>query len=114
MSLVTILWSMGASVALTLALLYGATWVLEKRLLPHLFFAILAIATAANARCELGMMHSVTPAEWGAWFRWYQAPLFAVILSETLFVGSYLATGRLWVLWTLVSMRAIHLVACTN
>ena len=61
MSLVTILWSMGAAAALTLALVYGATWVFDKRLVSHLLFGILAIATATAARCELGMMHSASP-----------------------------------------------------
>ena len=111
MSLVTILWSMGAAASLTLAVIYGATWVLDRRLVSHLLFGILAIATAAAARCELGMMHSATAAEWGEWYRWYSVPLYAELIAGALFVRSYLGTGRRWVLWVLVFMRGIHMAA---
>jgi hypothetical protein len=50
MNLVTILWSMGAAASLTLAVVYGATWILERRFVPHLLFGILATATAMAAR----------------------------------------------------------------
>ena len=110
MSLITILWSMGAAVALTLAAVYGATWVLERRLVANLFFCIFAVATALCARCELGMMHSATPAEFGDWVRWYHAPVFFIFLSLGLFVRFYLGAGRAWLLWTIMSMRGIFLV----
>jgi len=109
MSLVTILWSMGAAAALTLAAVYGATWLFERRLLANLFFSISAIATALCARCELGMMHSATPAEFGEWVRWYHLPLFLVFLSQGLFVLSYLGAGRRRLFWTIMSMRAVYL-----
>ena len=38
MSLITVLWSMGAATALTVAVIYGATRVFEGRLVPHLLF----------------------------------------------------------------------------
>lgn len=111
MSLVTVVWSMGAAASLTLAVIYGATWVLDRRLVSHLLFGILAIATAMAARCELGTMHSATPAEYGEWLRWYAVPLFGELIAATLFVRSYLGTGRTWALWLLLTMRVIHLVA---
>lgn len=111
MSLITILWSMGAAVSLSLALIYGVTWVLDRRLVSHLLFAILAIATAMAARCELGLMHSATPAEYDEWIRWYMVPVFAEIIAVTLFVRSYLGTGRAWALWVLLFTRMIYLVA---
>ena len=111
MSLVTVLWSMGAAVSLTLALIYGATWVLERRLVSHLIFGILAIASAMAARCELGLMHSVTAAEYGDWLRWYVVPAFAEVVATPLFVRSYLGTGRPWALWVLLVLRVIYLLA---
>lgn len=110
MSLVTIVYSMGAAVALTLAAVYGVTWLLERRLVANLFFSIYAIALALTARCELGMMHSATPAEFGEWVRWYHAPMFLIFLSLLLFIRFYLGTGRMWLVWTIMSMRAIFLV----
>jgi signal transduction histidine kinase len=111
MSLVTVLWSMGAAVSLTLALIYCATWVLERRLVSHLIFGILAIASAMAARCELGLMHSATAAEYGDWLRWYAVPGFGEVMATPLFVRSYLGTGRPWALWVLLVMRVILLGA---
>jgi signal transduction histidine kinase len=111
MGLVTILWSMGGAAALTLAVIYGATWVLERRLVAHVLYGILAIATALEARFELGLMHSATAVEYGHWLRWYAVPIFVGILSSTLFIRSYLGTGRLWALWVLLGMRVTLLVA---
>jgi signal transduction histidine kinase len=56
------------------------------------------------------MMHSATPAEFGEWIRWYHVPVFFIFLSLGLFVRFYLGTGRRWLLWTIMSMRAIFLV----
>jgi signal transduction histidine kinase len=101
---------MGAAVALTLAAVYGVTWLLERRLVANLFFCIFGLATALIARCELGMMHSATPAEFGEWVRWYHVPVFFIFLSLGLFVRFYLGTGRMWLLGTIMAMRAIFLV----
>jgi signal transduction histidine kinase len=111
MSLITILWSMGAAAALTLAMVYGASWLFERRLIANLLFGVSAIATAVTARCELGMMHSATAAEFGVWMHWYQVAAFFFFVSQILFVWLYLGTGRQWLVWTLVSMRGIMLLA---
>jgi len=109
MSLITILWSMGAAAALTLALVYGGTWLLDRRLVPNLLFALVAIATALCARTELGMMHSATPAEFGEWMRWYHIGVFLNYVGIILFVRGYLGTGRLWLAWSILGVRAILL-----
>jgi signal transduction histidine kinase len=111
MSLVTVLWAMGAAGAMMLAIVYGATWALEKRLVPNLFFCLTALAVAASARCELGMMHSATPAEFGEWLRWYHLPVFFVFVFQGLFVRFYLRSGRWWLLWIVLSLRLIIVVA---
>jgi signal transduction histidine kinase len=111
MSLVTVLWAMGAAAAVMLAIVYGATWILERRLVPNLFFCLTALAVAACARCELGMMHSATPAEFGEWMRWYHLPVFFVFLFQGLFVRFYLRGGRWWLLWTVLSLRLIIVIA---
>jgi len=111
MSLVTILWSMGAAAALTLAAVYGTVWLFERRLVAYLLFCVTALATAASARGELGMMHAGTPAELGEWMRWYLVAIFFVIVWQLLFVRSFLGTGRNWLLWSAVLARGILLVA---
>jgi len=111
MSLVSILWTTAAAAALTLAAVYGATWLFERRLVTNLFFSLTALATAACARCELGMMHAGTPAELGEWMRWYLVTLFFAIVGQLLFVRSFLGTGRNWLLWSALLARGVILVA---
>jgi signal transduction histidine kinase len=109
MSLVTVLWSMGAGAAVMLAVLYGATWVLDRRLLAYFFLGVISIATAGIARCEIGMMHAGTPAEFGEWTRWYHLPVFFQMVGQMLFVACYLGAGRMWLAWAAVGMRTVLL-----
>jgi signal transduction histidine kinase len=110
MSLVTVLWSMGAAAALTLAVLYGAAWWSERRNLGNLMFCLTAVAVAGIARAEVGMLHATTVAAFGEWARWYHLPLFLAIVGQLLFVRYYLGTGRAWLLRTIVLARLVVLV----
>jgi signal transduction histidine kinase len=98
---------MGVGAALMLAVIYGATWLLERRLVASFYFLLTALATAGIARCELGMMHATTPAEFGEWAHWYQIPVFLGIFGPVMFVRHYLGAGRAWLAWTVVAMRAV-------
>ena len=69
MSLVTVLWSMGAGAALTLAVLYGSAWWVDRRTLGNLMFCITALAVVAIARTEVGMLHASSIAGYGDWAR---------------------------------------------
>ena len=111
MSLVTVLWSMGAGAALTLAVLYGSAWWVERRNLGYLLLCLTAVAVAGLARIEVAMMHAASVAAYGEWARWYHLPLFFAIVGLLFFVRSYLGTGRVWLLWTIVSARLVVLVA---
>ena len=110
MSLVTVLWSMGAGAALALALLYGAAWRVERRNLGNLMFCLTAAAVAGIACAEVGMLHATTVAAFGDWARWYHLPLFLGIVGQLLFVRYYLGTGPIWLLWTIVLSRLVVLV----
>jgi signal transduction histidine kinase len=109
MEAVTILWSLGAAVAMTLAMVCGLVWLIERRDLASLMLCILGIATAASAFAELGMMRSVTPADYGVWLRWYHLPVFLALMAQLFFVHYYLGTGRSWLMWTIVVARVIVL-----
>ncbi|HWA48200.1 MAG TPA: ATP-binding protein [Dongiaceae bacterium] len=106
MEAVTMLWSLGAAVAITLAVLCGLMWLGERRALSHLMLCLLGVATAAAAYIELGMMRSTDPAAFGAWLRWYHLPIFVGLLAQVLFVHFYLGTSRTWLLWTVILGRA--------
>jgi signal transduction histidine kinase len=98
MSLVTTLWSMDAAAALTLAILYGLVWAAERRNLANLMLCLVAVAVAAVARTEVGMMHATTVFEYDEWARWCHLPVFVGIVGQLLFVHYYLRTSRLWLL----------------
>src|SRR5215831_12141947 len=114
MSSVTILWSTVAAAALVLAFVHSLVWVLDRRARANLTFASVAIAGIGMAWVELGMMHSQTPAEWGAWVRWYQIPNFIFIVGTMTFVRLYLGTGRPWLMWTIIALRCAILIVNFN
>ena len=105
MSLVTTLWSMQAAAALTLAVLYGVVWSIDRRNLANLTLCIVAVAMAVAARDEVGMMHAATATEYGEWARLIYVPIFFALIGLVLFVQLFLGTGRLWLLWTIVGAR---------
>jgi len=110
MGIVTVLWLLAAGVSLSLAAMCASVWIMERRAAASLMLVILGVAAAAAAYFELRMMHSVTADEFGKWRRWYHVPVFFAFLGQVLFVRYYLGTGRLWLLWTFVSARAVVLV----
>jgi signal transduction histidine kinase len=109
-SSITILWTINATVAMTLALFCALAWGIERKNLGYLMFCVIAVATAACTPFELGMMHAQTPAEYGAWLRGYHLPIFFVLLGQVLFVHFYLGTGLRWVLILFFAWRFAILV----
>jgi len=110
MSLVTILWSMSAAAALTLAVLYGIVWTVDRRNLANLTLCVVALAMAAVARAEVGMMHAATVAEYAAWARLVYLPVFFALIGLVLFVDLFLGTGRRWLLASIVVLRVVILM----
>jgi signal transduction histidine kinase len=110
MEAVTLLWSFSATVAMTLAVLCAAVWLIERQDHASLMLCILGVATAASAYAELGMMHSATPVEYGEWLRWYHLPVFLALIAQMLFVRYYLGTGREWLMWAVIVARVAVLV----
>jgi signal transduction histidine kinase len=101
---------MGAAAALTMAAVCGLAWLGERRDPGRLVFLLIALGVVAGMRCEVGMMHAATAAEFGQWVRWYHPPIFSVILGYVLLVRLYLGTGRVSLAWTIVSLRLVILV----
>lgn len=111
MTLVTLLWSINATVAVILAILCAVACLAERRDFSNAFLCVTALGTAACAPTELGMMHAATPAEYGEWLRWHHVPIFFTLVAMLLFVRVYLGTGRLWLLWTIIGARTFVLIA---
>jgi len=111
MMLITLLWSVNAAIALLLAVICALVWFADRRDTAKLMFCVLALATAAATAFELGMMQAATAAEMGEQVRWYHLPIFFTMIGQTLFVRTYLGTGRLWLLGTFILIRVFVLVA---
>src|SRR5215218_7361937 len=110
MNLITVLWSMAAAAALTLAAVHLLVWAFDRTARANLMFSIIALAVAGMAPTELGMMYATSPQEHGLWVRWFHLPLFLAIVGMVLFVRVHLGTGRAWLGWTVIGMRSIVLV----
>jgi two-component system, LuxR family, sensor kinase FixL len=108
-SYVTIIWSMTAAAALLLGLLHALVWVLDRQARPSLAFSILAFCVAGVAAAELGLMEARTVHEWIEWARWIHLPIFGALCAIPLFVRFYLGTGRIWLLASVITVRAVVL-----
>lgn len=106
---VTLLWSMIAASGLMLAVWHSLVFALDRRAYANLAFAIVALGAMGIAWTELGMMLAGSAAEWGRWVRWYQLPNFFLIVGTLVFVRLYLGTGRPWLMWSIVGLRAFIL-----
>ena len=111
MSLVTLVWSMGAASVLTFGLLYGLVWVSDRRKLENLMFCFAAVGFVGLALVELHMMHAASAAEYERWTYWYHLPVCLAITSLVLFARFYLGTGRDWLMWTVILSRVAVLAA---
>jgi signal transduction histidine kinase len=111
MSLVTLVWTMGAAATLPFSALYGLAWLNDRRRLENLMFCVAVLGFVGLALLELGMMHAGSTDAYGRWVYWYQVPLFIAISASVLFARYYLGTGRGWLLWTVILTRALILVA---
>jgi signal transduction histidine kinase len=110
MSWITVIWSIAAGAALTLSAVHALVWVRQRAALEHLFFSVSATAAAVLAILELALMHSQTPAEYGAVLRWMHVPAAAITISIVWFIRFHLHAGRSWLAWLITSLRMAILI----
>jgi signal transduction histidine kinase len=106
MSLVTVIWSMGAAVSLLLSAIYLLVW-WRQRTRAHLLFAVTAAAFGAYGFFELQLLLAPTPAAMNEVLRWAQLPTSVGLLALMWFVATYLDAGRRWLAWTICGVRAV-------
>jgi two-component system, LuxR family, sensor kinase FixL len=111
MSYVTVIWSVVASCALLLSLMYGFVWLMDRRERASLAFSLFALSVVGVVVVELGMMRAETAHEWGEWVRWVHPPGALLIVSLVVFVRLFFGAGRAWLMWTIIGMRGFVLVA---
>ena len=109
-SLITVIWSMIASAALTLALIHLLVWSKNRNDWTNLLFSLMAVSTAAYAFCELWMMRAGTPAEFASSWKWAHVPAWLFVVSLVGFVRLYLRTGRPWLAWTVCALRTLSVL----
>ena len=110
MSWVTVVWSMAASACLTLAAMHLLVWSRRRSAWANLLFSLASAGTAAYAGCELWMMRSQTPEEFGTAVRWLHVPVWVIVVSLVAFTRVYLRAGRLWLAWTVFGARTLALL----
>ena len=110
MSWITIIWSTAAGASLTLAAVHALVWVRQRAALEHLFFSVGAAAAAVLAILELALMHSQTPAEYGAILRWMHVPVAVIAISIVWFMRFHLRAGRSWLAWLITGLRMAILI----
>ena len=105
MSYVTVIWSVIASCALLLALMYGCVWIMDRKSRASLAFTFEALAIVGAVIVELGMMRAESAAEWGEWVRWNQVPVLVRTAALVLFIRFYFGTGRTWLIAAVIGSR---------
>ena len=110
MSWVTIIWAMVASACLTLAAVNLLVWCEKRTAWANLLFSLTAVGTAGMAYCELWMMQTETPGQFGTALRWLHVPAWALLLALVGFVRLYLRAGRPWLAWSFVGLRTFSLL----
>ncbi len=110
MNWITVTWTMNVAVCVTVALIYLVIWLNDRKSSVHLLFPVASLAIAGIAICELQMMFSQTPEQFGWWQRWTHVPLFVATVSLVWFVQFYLRAGRLWLAWSACAMSSLALI----
>jgi len=96
MSPVTVAWSAAGAVSITLALVYGMAWILQRRSVAYLLFAFTALAAAGNAFSELSLLRADSVEAFGRAIRWEVFFAGTLLIGLTWFVHRYLGTTRRW------------------
>jgi len=111
MSLVTIIWSVIASVSFTLATIYLLIWFRERRSWAYLCFFVGAVGVIGLATGEMATMYAKSPAEYGRALRWAHLAIGFVVLGSLGFVHFYFGTGKRWLLGAALGLRLLAVVA---
>lgn len=109
MSWVTIIWSMTAATCLTLAGVHLLVWLRARDSWINVLFTVCAVAAAAHAGFELGMMRATTTEQYGAALRWSHLPGAVLVVALVWFARLYLRAGRLWLAWLVCGLRTLAL-----
>ena len=101
---------MAAASSLTLAGVHGFVWLRRRSAKESILFTLVAIVTAGMAVCELWMMNSKTPEEFGLALKWFAFPLWLMTVALVGFIHFYMGSGRAWLGWSVCGLRTVALL----
>lgn len=70
----------------------------------------MAFSISLCAACELWIMRSQTPEEFGLALRWLHVPGLLFLVATVGFVRTFMQAGRPWLAWTVCGLRGLTLV----
>jgi two-component system sensor kinase FixL len=109
MSWATVIFSMTASACLTVAVIYGFIWSRQRNEWAYLLFAVASMGTAILAWQDLLLNFARTAAQFSSVSLWSNLSFSIIVVSLAGFVRLYLRAGRMWLLWTVFSLRTLAL-----
>ena len=106
MSWITIVCSMIAASCLTVAGIHLLVWLRSRNAWGNLLLANCALSGAVMVGFDVALMHATTASQSAALLRWMYLPLSWGMVSLLFFIRQYLGTGRTWLMWLVVGLRA--------
>ena len=110
MSWVTVILSTAAGACLTLGVVHFLVWCWDRLLRASIWFAGVAVSVAVMAGIECSLMRVRTPEAFLALHRTGHGVYFVTVVCVVGFVQSYFRTGRPWLAWALIAVRALILM----
>lgn len=110
MSLITIIWSMLASMCLTFALLHLFIWAKGIQPWANLSFAAAAVAIAVITGMELMAMRATSIEQMAIILRWAHLPILVLWVAIVFFIRFYFDAGRSWLARTTLGLRMFALI----
>ena len=104
MSWLTIAWSMCASAAALLGLMYFIMWLKERHSTVYLLSASMATCAAGNALIELQLLQAQSIEAYSSLLHWQNVFIFGLLVSMVWVVYVYLGTGRYWLAATITAI----------
>ena len=103
---VTVIWSMVSAACFTLAMVHLIAWLHHRQDCTRLLASLATLALAVYAGTELALMNATSIAEYTMFHRRAHLAAFAAVALIVSFVHCYFRTGRLWLLWLVIGLRA--------
>jgi len=111
MSLLTVAWSVCASVCTILGLMHLQFWFRDRKLYAYLLSSLMAFSAGVSAMLELGLLLTESLDTYRVLMRWENVAIFMILVPMTWFIQVYFNTGRRWLAITLTLLWALGILA---